>query len=172
MREDEREHLTDAHPETYAKFRVAVVEWMLEVCEYFSLHATTAHAAAAYLDRLQPSDRFKQKEWQLLAVCCIIVSAKYNESEEHVPDLYTLEEITKQRLPNETVLNYELWILKKIGWKLNGGFPPSSRCGSLTLACSAHDHGLHVVLLRRGRAAADGAQSLVCLLARGAVRAP
>jgi hypothetical protein len=74
----------------------------------------------AYLDRLQPNEKFKQREWQLLAVCCILVSAKYNESEDAVPDLATLEDITKQRLPNDVVLNYELWILKKIGWKLNG----------------------------------------------------
>ena len=133
MRDDQREHATPPHPETYSKFRTAVVEWMLEVakssplarslaqvCDYFQLHRTTAHAAAAYLDRLQPNERFTQKEWQLLAVCCIIISAKYNESEEHVPDLYTLEEITKQRLPNETILNYELWVLKKMGWRLNG----------------------------------------------------
>jgi outer membrane PBP1 activator LpoA protein len=89
---------------------------MFEVCDYFTLHATTAHAAAAYLDRLQPSDKFTQKEWQLLAVCCIVIAAKYNECEVHVPDLCTLEDITKQRLPNETVLNYELWILKRMGW--------------------------------------------------------
>jgi hypothetical protein len=47
-------------------------------------------------------------------------SAKYNESEEDVPDLTTLEEITQQQIPNETVLNYELWALKRMGWKLNG----------------------------------------------------
>ena len=95
--------------------------------DYFQLHRTTAHAAAAYLDRLQPNERFTQKEWQLLAVCCIIIAAKFNESEEHVPDLYTLEEITKQRLPNETILNYELWILKKMGWRLNGVIPRSHK---------------------------------------------
>lgn len=120
MRNDQREHLLGTHPETYARFRTAVVEWMLDVADYFRLHATTAHLAAAFLDRLQPSDKFTQKEWQLLAVCCIIISAKYNECEDQVPDLYTMEEITKQRLPNETILNYELWILKKMGWKLNG----------------------------------------------------
>ena len=58
-------------------------------------------------------------------MCCIIIAAKFNESEEQVPDLCTLEEITKQRLPNETILNYELWILKKMGWRLNGANPCS-----------------------------------------------
>ena len=46
--------------------------------------------------------------------------AKYNESEEDVPDLQTLEDITQQPIPNETVLNYELFALKKMGWKITG----------------------------------------------------
>ena len=31
MREDQREHTAPPHPETYSKFRPAVVEWMFEV---------------------------------------------------------------------------------------------------------------------------------------------
>lgn len=50
------------------------------------------------------------------------LSAKYNESEEDVPDLQTLEDITQQPIPNETVLNYELFALKKMGWKITGTF--------------------------------------------------
>ena len=50
----------------------------------------------------------------------VTTTAKYNESEEDVPDLATLEDITQQQIPNETVLNYELWALKRMGWKLNG----------------------------------------------------
>jgi hypothetical protein len=30
-----------------------------------------------------------------------------------------LEEITQQRIPNQALLNYELWALKKMSWKLN-----------------------------------------------------
>jgi len=40
-----------------------------------------------------------------------------------VPDLQTLEDITQQPIPNETVLNYELWALKKMGWRLNARTP-------------------------------------------------
>ena len=92
---------------------------MIDVCDYFNLHTTTIHAAIAYLDRLQPNEKFNRQQWQMLAICCIIISAKYNECEEHVPDVATLEEITQQNISNETVLNYELWALKRMGWKLN-----------------------------------------------------
>jgi len=49
-----------------------------------------------------------------------LLTAKYNECEEHVPDLQTLEDISQQKLSKDIVLNYELWALKRMGWKLNG----------------------------------------------------
>ena len=45
-----------------------------------------------------------------IAIACILISSKYNENEEDVPELNTLEEITQQKIMNETVLNYELWV--------------------------------------------------------------
>jgi hypothetical protein len=93
---------------------------MIDVCEYFRLHITTSHMALAYLDRIQPHEKFTRFEWQVLAIACIIIAAKYNEMEEHVPGLKKIEEITQQEIPNDTFLYYELWVLKKMGWKLNG----------------------------------------------------
>lgn len=93
---------------------------MLDVAEYFNLHPTTTHAAIAYLDRLQPNEKFTRYEWQMMAICCLLISSKYNEMEEHVPPLRKLEEITQQAIPNDIILNYELWALKRMSWKLNG----------------------------------------------------
>jgi len=108
-------HPTPHHPHPLPppipQYRKVVAEWMVDVCEYFTLDATTTHAAIAYLDRLQPNEKFSRFEWQMLAICCILIASKYNECEDHVPDLSTLEEITQQSIPNETVLNYELWAL-------------------------------------------------------------
>ena len=138
MHKDQSEHNYVKFGSTYLKYRKVVSEWMIEVyillfthsiilsyyyikvCEYFDLHLTTSHAAIAYLDRLQPNEKCSRLEWQMLAISCILLSSKYNENEEHVPDLATLEEITQQSISNEIILNYELWILKKLGWKLSG----------------------------------------------------
>lgn len=102
--------------------RKVVTSWMMDVCEYFSLHPTTIHGAIAYLDRLQPSDKHSRYEWKMFVVCCILISSKYNESEVDVPDLETLEYLIQLPIPKETLLNYELWTLQKLGWKLNGTF--------------------------------------------------
>jgi len=76
------------------------------------------HAAISYLDRLQPSEKFTRPQWQMLAICCILIASKYNECEEHVPDFATLEAITQQPMRNETVLSFELWALKKMAWQI------------------------------------------------------
>ena len=130
MANEQRDHEHFILGATFMKYRKVVAEWMVDVCEYFTLHATTTHAALAYLDRLQPNEKFSRFEWQMLAICCILIASKYNECEDHVPDLTTLEEITQQAISNETVLNYELWALKRMGWKLNGESP--------ILACSVY----------------------------------
>ena len=43
-----------------------VLEWIIDVCSYFQLHPTTTHSAVAYLDRLQPTDKFSRYEWQMV----------------------------------------------------------------------------------------------------------
>lgn len=109
---------------------MVVADWMVDVAEYFSLHPTTTHAAIAYLDRIQPNEKFTRLEWQMLAISCLLISSKYNEMEEHVPSLRKLELITQQTISNASILNYELWALKRMGWKLNG--KPSFLCPVLS----------------------------------------
>lgn len=96
---------------------------MIDVCGYFKLHITTAHAAIAYLDRLQPDENCERQEWQMIAVACILIASKYNESEQDVPPLNVFEEIIHQNIPNETMLTYELWVLRRISWQLNARTP-------------------------------------------------
>ena len=119
MGAEQKDHNYSTFKDTYLKYRKVVAEWMLDVCEHFTLHPTTTHAAICYLDRLQPHEKFSRFEWQMIAISCILMASKYNECEDHVPDLHTLEDITQQPIPNETVLQYELWALKRMGWKLN-----------------------------------------------------
>jgi hypothetical protein len=40
--------------------------------------------------------------------------------EEDVPDLRSFGEIIQQEIPLQVHLEYELWVLKQMGWKLNG----------------------------------------------------
>jgi hypothetical protein len=109
----------------------------------------------AYLDRLQPNEKFSRFEWQMLAICCILISSKYNESEEDVPDMATLQDITQQTITNEAILSYELWALKRMGWKLSVWTPVAfltsflthpSACASGTESDSSSRREMEVLL--------------------------
>lgn len=128
MAEDQREHhYRDCHP-SYLKLRSIVVEWILDVAEHFELHPTTSHAAVCYLDRIQPNEKFCLFQWQMVAVSCITIAAKYNEMEEDVPDLHSLGGLIGQDIPFNVALDYELWVLKLMGWKLNARTPLAFLC--------------------------------------------
>jgi hypothetical protein len=53
-----------------------VCQWILDIGDYFNLHETTSHAAVAYLDRLQPNEKFNRAQWQMLGIACIIMAGK------------------------------------------------------------------------------------------------
>lgn len=58
------------------QYRKIVLEWIIGLCDYFGLHPTTTFAAIAYLDRLQPNEKYSRFEWQMLAICCILISCR------------------------------------------------------------------------------------------------
>ena len=125
MFSDEVDHCYSDWKPAYCRYRLAVCEWIMDVCRYFKLDISTTHKAIVYLDRLQPDETFSKDEWQMIAITCILVAAKFNEKEEHLPPLNLFEEITNQTIPNAQLLDYELWVLRKLGWQLNA-FPPLS----------------------------------------------
>ena len=57
--------------------------------------------------------------------------AKYNENEEHVPELVSLQSITQQEIPREELLKYELWALQRMGWILCGKYLSVFHCISV-----------------------------------------
>lgn len=95
------------------------MQWILDLGVHFKLHVTTSHAAVAYLDRVQPNDKFCRFQWQMVAICCIIIASKYHECEEHVPQLSAFASLINHHIPKNVMLEYELWVLKQMGWKLN-----------------------------------------------------
>lgn len=133
MYKEQREHNYANMCATYVKHRPVVAKWMVNVCDHFHLHPTTTHLAISFLDRIQPNDKFSHFEWQLVATCCILIASKYNECESHVPDLKTLEVTTRTSIPHATLLRYEIWTLKRMGWKLHGRTPMSFLASFLSL---------------------------------------
>lgn len=114
-------------PDTFAPnasflpYRRYLVDWMSDVGEQCRLHNTTIHVSILYLDKIFRSVEIPRAQWQLLATACISVAAKYEEAEEHCPQIPDLLQLTKLSNAGHTSLSFregELEVLRHLGWRL------------------------------------------------------
>jgi len=109
----------------YLPYRRYLVDWMSDVGEQCRLHSTTVHVSVLYLDKIFRSAEIPRSQWQLLATACISVAAKYEEAEEHCPQIPDLLQLTKLAHAGHTSLSFregELEVLRRLGWRLRA-FP-------------------------------------------------
>lgn len=118
-------------PETYSPhasylpYRRYLVDWMSDVGEQCRLHNSTVHVSVLYLDKIFRSADIPRNQWQLLATACISIAAKYEEAEEHCPQIPDLLIMTKLSNAGHTSLSFregELEVLRRLGWQLRA-FP-------------------------------------------------
>jgi hypothetical protein len=114
-------------PATYAPnasflpYRRYLVDWMSDVGEQCHLHNSTVHVSVLMLDKIFRSAEIPRAQWQLLATACISVAAKYEEAEEHCPQIPDLLQLTKLSNAGHTSLSFregELEVLRHLGWRL------------------------------------------------------
>lgn len=110
---------------SYLPYRRYLVDWMSDVGEQCGLHSSTVHVGVLYLDKIFRSSEIPRSQWQLLATACISVAAKYEEAEEHCPQIPDLLQLTKLSNAGHTSLSFregEVEVLRRLGWKLRA-FP-------------------------------------------------
>jgi hypothetical protein len=105
----------------YLPYRRYLVDWMSDVGEQFRLHNTTIHVSVLFLDKIFRNNDIPRSQWQLLATACITVASKYEEAEEHCPQIPELLRRTKLSAAGHTSLTFregELEVLRFLGWRL------------------------------------------------------
>lgn len=119
-------------PETYSPnaaylpYRRYLVDWMSDVGEQCRLHNSTVHVSVLFLDKIFRSRDIPRGQWQLLATACISLAAKYEEAEEHCPQIPDLLHLTKLSNAGHTSLTFrdgELEVLRYLGWRLRATPP-------------------------------------------------
>lgn len=119
-------------PETYSPkasylpYRRYLVDWMSDVGEQCRLHNSTVHVSVLFLDKIFRSRDIPRGQWQLLATACISLAAKYEEAEEHCPQIPELLHLTKLNNAGHTSLTFregELEVLRYLGWRLRATPP-------------------------------------------------
>jgi len=100
------------------KFRRVIVDWLCEVGDEYQLSPTTVHMAVHYLDRILGSVDVAKKQLQLVSMCCILIAAKYEEKDDHVPSVEDLNQCSENTYTPELIKEMEIMVLNRLEWNL------------------------------------------------------
>jgi len=102
--------------------RDIVVEWISDVCKECSLTRTTTAQAIALFDAILTNDDLMLKAprslYQQFACAAILIAAKIEEIEEHVPSVGLLNYYTKSSYNEEQILHSERLIINHLDWNV------------------------------------------------------
>jgi hypothetical protein len=92
------------------------------------------HTAVTYLDEILSRFVYRNGSLQLVAIGCMLIAAKYEEREEHVPTLSEMSEASNGAYSVATIAQMEAGLLQKLEWRLRVASPVHflgyyARCG-------------------------------------------
>jgi hypothetical protein len=73
----------------------------------------------AYLDRVMQLVAVARNRLQLVAMCCLVIAAKYEEAEENVPHLNALNDLATIQYSADVAHQTEVLVLEKLDWTLS-----------------------------------------------------
>jgi hypothetical protein len=103
-----------------------LVDWICECGDAHRLASSTSHVAVGLMDKVLQMLEVKRDRYQMVALTCLIVAAKYEEKEESVPSMRRLCEYVEKRqgaraaqmCSADIVHNMEVLLLSTLGWKV------------------------------------------------------
>ncbi len=112
------------HPASpYVLYRRLLVDWVCETAEQVHLHPITAHAAVALMDTLLAIQEVDKPKLQLMAVCCLLVAAKFEEVDDRAPSLSLLFVKCNRKFSIAQLRTTELSVLQQLNWELKSSTP-------------------------------------------------
>lgn len=102
----------------YHKTRPILVDWMLDVGDYFGFHGATTHLAVAYLDRMLSMMSIERNKLQLVATACLLIAAKLEEIPNKVPTVTEFNDRTLDTYSADLIRTCERVVLNHLGWNL------------------------------------------------------
>uniref|UniRef100_A0A672GVQ3 G2/mitotic-specific cyclin-B2 n=1 Tax=Salarias fasciatus TaxID=181472 RepID=A0A672GVQ3_SALFA len=112
------------HPNVAPAMRSILLNWLIEVCEAYTLHRQTFYLAQDYFDRFMMTQSNVQKDvLQLIGITCLFIAAKMEES--HPPRLRQMVYVTADTYSEKHIIQMELAVLKHLRWQLTPETPLS-----------------------------------------------
>ncbi|XP_069477483.1 G1/S-specific cyclin-E2 isoform X2 [Ambystoma mexicanum] len=105
------------HPTLKPNMRAILLDWLLEVCEVYTLHRDTFYLAQDFFDRFMLTQNDIHKNMlQLIGISSLFIAAKLEEI--YPPKLQEFAYVTDGACSEEDILTMELIILKALKWEL------------------------------------------------------
>lgn len=110
-------HFLLLHPTLQPKMRTILIDWLLEVCEVYSLHRETFYLAQDFFDRFMLTQiGINKSKLQLIGITALFIAAKLEEI--YPPKLYEFAYVTDGACTDDEILSMELIMLKALKWEL------------------------------------------------------
>ncbi|KAM5314681.1 G1/S-specific cyclin-E2 isoform 4-T7 [Glossophaga mutica] len=110
-------HFQVLHPDLEPQMRSILLDWLLEVCEVYTLHRETFYLAQDFFDRFMLTQKDINKNMlQLIGITSLFIASKLEEI--YAPKLQEFAYVTDGACSEEDILRMELIILKALKWEL------------------------------------------------------
>ena len=119
---NEQSHCRFYNPSaSYIKYRGILVKWLRNLNNQFHLSRSNFHIAVMYMDYTLSRYNFTKYKYDLIALTCLLLAAKYDELDRNIPALNDLIDIAKSKIPSvkaNEIKQCEAYILKLFEWDL------------------------------------------------------
>ncbi|XP_060099466.1 G1/S-specific cyclin-E2 isoform X4 [Heteronotia binoei] len=111
-------HFTSLHSNLQPHMRSILLDWLLEVCEVYTLHRETFYLAQDFFDRFMLTQKNINKTMlQLIGITTLFIASKLEEI--YAPKLQEFAYVTDGACSEEDIIRMELIILKALKWELS-----------------------------------------------------
>lgn len=107
----------------YVLYRRLLVDWLCETAEQIRLQPVTAHSAVALMDTILCTKEVDKTRLQLVAICCLLVAAKFEEVDDRAPSLSLLFAKCNRKFSIAQLKATELSVLQQLNWELKSCTP-------------------------------------------------
>lgn len=105
-------------PSLYLSYRTLLVDWLKIMKKKLCLSDGTFHIAVKYMDYILSQKEYHQSKYQLIALSCLVLAAKYEELDMNIPFPEDFARIAKLPFHNFVIAQCEMLILEILNWKL------------------------------------------------------
>lgn len=98
--------------------RVHVVDFISDICKYLPISDTTRHLAILLMDHFMEKHSIMDFRLKLVALTCLLVAAKMEDRDDHLPTIKHLKNLAKlnnmDEYSRESFQKMELYLMKSV----------------------------------------------------------